>query len=309
MQCDVCHREAVICQPYSGKHLCPVHFTKDFESKAKRTIRSHQWLHPQDQIAVVLGADALSTALLLFLTKLTANRRDIRISAISIDLGVEGCPILEKSAEIVYECGVTLYTGSFIDRYGTTVDKIVQEQGINNAYEICQTLKSNLVAEIAIEHDITGCAYAMTVDDISFGFFSDLLTDKIENTLFSSRSRINTRIIKEIMPFMDIPASEVYLYTQTSGISFKPTFFLPPYIPPCDQRNLPEIQNALNKFSNDHPGSKFALANLASSLTQIAQKQRQNHTCDVCGNSMIEEICSYCEIVTGYSRRHSHENS
>ncbi|WP_422176106.1 hypothetical protein, partial [Methanoregula sp.] len=25
MQCDACRREAVIYQPYSGKHLCPAH--------------------------------------------------------------------------------------------------------------------------------------------------------------------------------------------------------------------------------------------------------------------------------------------
>ncbi len=91
MQCDACRREAVVFQPYSGKHLCPVHFLKDFEAKAKRTIRSHGWLRPGDHIAVVLPGDAAGAALLVFLVNLTENRRDIRLSAITIDHGMSGC--------------------------------------------------------------------------------------------------------------------------------------------------------------------------------------------------------------------------
>ena len=88
MQCTVCRREAIIFQPYSGKHLCPVHFIKDVEAKAKRTIRMHRWLHPKDHIAVALSGDSVSAALLFFLSKLTGNRRDIRLSAITIDPGI-----------------------------------------------------------------------------------------------------------------------------------------------------------------------------------------------------------------------------
>ena len=90
MQCDACRREAEVFQPYSGKHLCPVHFFKDFEAKAKRAIRSHGWLRPGDHIAVVLPGDAAGAALLVFLANLTENRRDIRLSAITIDPGMSG---------------------------------------------------------------------------------------------------------------------------------------------------------------------------------------------------------------------------
>ena len=87
MQCDKCRREAVLFQEYSGLHLCKQHFEADFERKAKHEIRSHHWLVPGDHIAVALSGDANSSALLCFLKKLTSSRRDIQISAISIDEG------------------------------------------------------------------------------------------------------------------------------------------------------------------------------------------------------------------------------
>ena len=106
MQCDTCRREAIVFQPYSGKHLCPVHFLKDFEAKAKRAIRSHGWLRPGDHIAVVLSGDAAGAALLVFLVNLTADRRDIRLSAISIDPGMSGCSAPDLARNVAAACGI-----------------------------------------------------------------------------------------------------------------------------------------------------------------------------------------------------------
>jgi len=82
MQCSKCRNAAIIFQPYSGQHLCRDHFILDFETKAKRVIRKHHWMLPQESIAVVVNGDPADTALLFFFRKLTAHRRDIRISAV-----------------------------------------------------------------------------------------------------------------------------------------------------------------------------------------------------------------------------------
>src|SRR4030043_1868131 len=97
MQCDKCRKTAVLFQEYSGQHLCSQHFEADVEAKAKHEIRRHQWMSPGDHIAVALSGDSCSSALLYFLKKLTANRRDIRISAISIDEGIAGYRFLGDS--------------------------------------------------------------------------------------------------------------------------------------------------------------------------------------------------------------------
>ena len=82
MRCDKCRNEAVLFQAYSGRHLCGRHLVADIEARAKRSIRSHRWMSPGDHIAVVVSGDRKSAALLFFLKKLTAGRRDIRLSAV-----------------------------------------------------------------------------------------------------------------------------------------------------------------------------------------------------------------------------------
>ena len=92
MQCDKCRNEAVFFQSYSGRHLCGRHLALDIETRAKRSIRSHRWMSPGDHIAVVVSGDRKSAALLYFLKKLTADRRDIRLSAVPAcgeDAGIE----------------------------------------------------------------------------------------------------------------------------------------------------------------------------------------------------------------------------
>jgi tRNA(Ile)-lysidine synthase TilS/MesJ len=88
MRCSTCKSAAIIYQPYSGRHLCGDHFILDLEAKAKRAIRMHHWLQPDDQIAVILNGDFASNALLFFLRKLTGKRKDIRISAVTGDGGL-----------------------------------------------------------------------------------------------------------------------------------------------------------------------------------------------------------------------------
>ena len=82
MQCSICHNDPVIYQPYSGQHLCGEHFIASVDAKVKRDIRRHHWLQSNDHIGVLQDGDLPGKVLLFFLTALTRDRRDIRISAI-----------------------------------------------------------------------------------------------------------------------------------------------------------------------------------------------------------------------------------
>ena len=90
MQCDKCRNEAVLFQPSSGRHLCGRHLAADIEVRAKRSIRSHHWMKTGDHIAVISTGDKKSAALLIFLKKLIAGRRDIRLSAIPTGKDADG---------------------------------------------------------------------------------------------------------------------------------------------------------------------------------------------------------------------------
>jgi tRNA(Ile)-lysidine synthase TilS/MesJ len=295
MQCTICRREAIVFQLYSGKHLCPVHFTKDVEVKAKRTIRKHSWMHRGDHIAIALSGDAASTALLFFLSKLTANRRDIRLSAITIDPGIDGYPVLEYASKTAAACGVELFTGSFMERYKMTIDELFKGKECGKVCRFCQVLKKDLIGELAQEYGITSCAIATTVDEIAIEFFTDLLNGTVEHTLFSSSS-IGTKLLPAIQPFIEIPATETNQYANLHSSSFGSCTFLPPCPYAGSSTFAVDAQKELDGYNSKHPATKFALANLAGTLAGIAAVHKPSAMCPVCGGTIRDGICDVCDI-------------
>ncbi len=79
------------------------------------------WMIPGDHIAVALSGDKSSSALLYFLKKLTSNRRDIRISAISIDEGIAGYRDPAYALQIAELLDTECITVSFQENFGITV--------------------------------------------------------------------------------------------------------------------------------------------------------------------------------------------
>jgi hypothetical protein len=100
MQCSTCRNEAIIFQPYSGRHLCQDHLILDLETRAKRAVRMHRGMQPGDHIGVVVTGDSAGNALLFFLRKLTRNRRDIRVSGIITDMN-------RKNHDVTKDPGIT----------------------------------------------------------------------------------------------------------------------------------------------------------------------------------------------------------
>jgi tRNA(Ile)-lysidine synthase TilS/MesJ len=295
MQCSACRREAIVFQPYSGKHLCPVHFTRDLEAKAKRTIRAHGWLRPGDTIAVVLEGDAASAGLLSFLFGLTRNRRDIRLCAITVDPGISGSPVAERARAIAEGTGIPWFTGSLAKRYGITQDCLMQEEGADAAARACRVLTNDLLGEIAESHGVTRCAIATSVDEIAEGFFSDLLTGTPEQTLFSRQS-VGRSGIPVIRPFMEIPAAELDRYGQLHA----PGDFLT--AAPCTGTSglARDANEALATYNHRHQAARFALANLAGTLSGIASDRPS--TCLVCGEPLDAGGCPICAIREKYGR-------
>jgi tRNA(Ile)-lysidine synthase TilS/MesJ len=290
MQCAACRREAVVFQPYSGKHLCPVHFARDFEAKAKRAIRKNRWLLPGDHTAVVLTGDAAEAALLAFLHKLTKDRRDVDLSAIAIDEGTAG----DAGRTVAELCGVELFFGSFAERYGTTRDALIRAEGAGAADRICGVLAGDLAAEIAAARGITRLALATTVDDRALRFFSDLVDGTVEGTLFCPET-LGTARVPVIRPFMDIPRTEVYRYAELCGIAPGEG------VGRADENA--DAAAALAAYDARHPATKFALANLAGTLAGIAGTSRAPHDrCPACGSPREAGRCFACEIREKYTR-------
>jgi len=290
MQCDRCRREAVLFQEYSGQHLCKQHFEADFERKAKREIRSHRWLVPGDHIAVALSGDANSSALLCFLKKLTSSRRDIRISAISVDEGIRGYRDPGIATGIAGSSGTECIRVSFPGRLGITVDEIARRKGIAPSCTYCRVIRNYLLNRTATEHGITKLASGDDLDDVAASVMKNILMGSPEILIHADRT--GTGRIPMIRPFITIPKKEVALYATLHAIGYNQSH--------CPYDNEPfekDIREMLDEFTIRHPATKYALMNLGKNLGSTCSTNADLvHTCERCGEP-ADGICTSCRII------------
>ncbi len=289
MQCDRCRREAIIFQPYSGKNLCKEHFLADAEAKAKRTIRSHQWLRPGDHIAVALSGDKKSSALLFFLKKLTGKRRDIRVSAIFIDEGIGGYRDSSRAREVAGRLETKCHTGSLQEEFGITVDSLAKKKGGNSVCTWCRTLRDTLLVRIASELGATTIAKGRSLDETALSTVEFMLKGEPEQIVSSCRGVPDG--ISWIYPFSHIPADEVDLYADLQGVGFPATG--------CPYGKTPfhlDVKTMLDEYTANHPSTRYAVVNLGETLAGHATSAGGKIlTCRQCG-SVITGNCRTCEI-------------
>jgi len=231
MRCDECRDESVFFQAYSGRHLCGRHLVLDIEKRAKRSIRSHRWMSHGDHIAVLVSGDRKTAALLYFLKNLTADRMDIRLSAVPA-------------------CGTDVRTDS-----------------LSAAMEVAESLRIPCIemplpggSGTSAHERVTKIAMAISLDDIAKGVLRQFLFGDANRLV---RSPLNCGIpLPLICPFITLPSDELDHYWEIAETVIK----LPPDIAGNDTI-AKETGDLLEVYSRRHPATKFALMNLAEQLS------------------------------------------
>jgi hypothetical protein len=230
MQCDKCRNDAVFFQSYSGRHLCDRHLALDIETRAKRSIRLHHWMRPGDHIAVVVSGDRHSAALLCFLKVLTADRRDIRLSA--VPAGGEN-------------------TGTRGGSFAAEVAESLRIPCIGMPPPNCSgTLAPGGVTKIAL---------AISLDDMAQGVLEQFLFGSVGRLMHSPP---DTGRIPVIYPFIAVPAEELDMYWRIRGTGME----LPPGRP-GGSALARETRAQFEDYYRRHPATKYALLHIAEALS------------------------------------------
>ena len=296
MQCNKCRREAILFQEYSGQHLCRHHSEAAVEAKAKYEIRRHRWMVPGDNIAVALSGGKNSSALLYFLKKLTSDRRDIHLSAITIDEGIDGYSDPGCAMRIARALDIECIPVSFLEGFGSTADGIALKKGSGFSRRYCSVLRNFLLNRIATEYGVTKLALGKTLDDGAVSVLENILKGTPERLVgFKQTGR---RKIPHIHPFISIPQKEVELYADH-------------HLDGCNLSGYPykndpfhgDVKTMLNDFALRHPATKFALTNLGKNLAVTCSSiDGLIPFCEQCGEPG-DSICPGCRImneVTAY---------
>ncbi len=281
----------VLFQEYSGQHLCQQHFETDLERKAKHEIRTHHWLETGDHIAVALSGDANSSALLYFLKKLTSRRRDIRISAISIDEGIRGYRDPECANRIARAAGTDCFSVSFPESFGIGIDEITERKGISLSCTYCHVIRNFLLDRKAIESGVTKLAMGDDLDDDAASVLKNILRG--DTDMIARSEQTGSGKIPRIRPFISIPKKEVGLYAAL-------------HIKGYDQSRCPyhngsseeeEVKELLEDFTTRHPATGYALMSLKKNLSDIfCTHSDRVPSCERCGEPS-EGICMNCRII------------
>jgi uncharacterized protein (TIGR00269 family) len=292
MQCSRCRKKVIISQPYSGLNLCRQHFVADFEAKAKRAIRTHRWMESHDHIAVGLSGGPAGSALLFFLKGLTSERRDITLSAITVDEGISGYRDPSVAVKVADSLGVRCVVASFRDEYGTCMDDIAAEKGASDPCLYCRVLRRSLMNRIAREGGITKLALGSTLDDEAESVLVDMVRGDAESLLLRHRTIPGT--VPWIHPFMYIPEPEVALYAR---IHLAHLGSGQERCPHARDTLREDIKTVLDDYTFRHPSAGYSLVRIGERLAEAGEMVATGiETCERCGEP-CSGACGSCQIL------------
>jgi len=261
MQCSKCHRDAIVFQPYSGMHLCGQHLVADVEAKAKKMIRAQGWLRPGDHIAVLLSGDPGSSALLYFLKHLTAQRHDIRISAITVADGTgAGCDI-SRAKRVAASLDTELIEVPLAGDSGTGTGAATGSDpdcASTPPFPPFPPSRSFLPGSVAQQHGITKIAWGLCLDDAAGVVLGSILRGAMDVLVRGNSHEVT---IHRICPFISVTAAEVSLYAALCGFPGEQ----PPCPAPGDELHKDTVA-LLERYTGNHPATKYALLNLGENL-------------------------------------------
>ncbi len=292
MKCQRCSKTAVHYQKYSNAHLCKTHFIADVERKIKRDIRKFKMVERNDRIAVALSGGKDSTALLYVLHKIFGKRKDIELSAITIDEGILGYreKTLSHAIELTGELGIPLTIRSFEDEFGTTLDELTKEKEAA-ACTLCGVLRKNILNKAARELGATKLAIGHNLDDEAQTILMNYLRGDVDR--MTRMSGVLPGMVLRIKPLRSVPEKEVALYGFLNN--------LPVSIDECPYagealRN--EIREMLNNYEIKHPGAKYSLLGgfeIVSRALHLPESQVVR--CEKCGEPSSEAVCKTCMLL------------
>ncbi len=296
MKCQKCSKEAIIFQRYSGLHLCEHHFVINFEARAKRAIRKHQWVEPGDRIAVAMSGGKDSSALLYFLVSQFGKRKDVEIFGISVDEGIGGYrdPMVPES--IAASMGVSFHTVSFSEGYGLTLDEIVEQHGDAISCSYCGVLRRQLLNKTARELGATKIALGFNLDDDAQSVLMNVLRGDLERLI-----RPGTPVeglVPRIRPFGELPEREVALYAHLHLSGFEEQG-----CPYAHNALRADVRTMLNDYSYRHPATKYALLHLGEELAGLGKGISSSlRVCERCGEP-CGDVCRACQILKEFDVR------
>jgi tRNA(Ile)-lysidine synthase TilS/MesJ len=248
IRCDKCGRRAVVRQKYSGASLCQEHFDQDLYRKIREVLRLTRPFSRGARIAVALGGDWASSCLLHSLKAIFERRKDLEITALLVDEGIEGYrpEALDYASRVADMLDIPWIRLSFRGAFGIDVD----DADPKDKCTFCRVGKDALFNYAAVDLRAKALATGETLDDEARAALSICLKGETDQIGRLRRSPCFS-IAPRIKPLSRVPARETGLYARIHGFSGMENR--------CPYARCLPVEKVLSGFEARHPGTRYSL--------------------------------------------------
>ena len=294
--CTYCSADSVYTRDYEGVSFCSKCFRHALEERVRRTITRQDMLRFDDHVAVAVSGGKDSLTLLNLLIKLETHFPMSKITAISVDEGIEGYrdEALEIARKACEKLGVEQVVVSYRDLFGTTVDELSGMHLGQTPCSYCGVFRRKAINRAAVRLGATKIATAHNLDDEVQTVLLNMLHGDPWRVMRSSPVLRDPRgkFLTRIKPLCEIPEREVVLYAYLSGFDFQSVA-----CPHGNEALRNDIRNFLNEMEQKHPGTKFTLQKTTEKLRELLERTApvsQLNECVKCGDPTPHQLCEAC---------------
>ncbi len=297
MRCSKCSAPAVTYIRYNGSHLCRSHLLEFVERRVKKEVRSQLKLEGDVHIAIGASGGKDSQTAVFLLHKILGCRKNVRLTAITVDEGVAGyrAQTIPKVQELCKDLDIEHVIVTFDEVAEMDLDGMVRRTDERDACTYCGVFRRrslNLKAkEIGVDH----LALGHNLDDMAQSILMNFMRGDVERLArLGPHERVQPGLVPRIQPLRAIPEKETLLYAMLSELPFSDAEC--PYAKHA-MRN--EYRNIVDEMEHRHPGTRHSILGSYDRLRPLMRDgfpQSALREC-ACGEPTLNERCKACEML------------
>ncbi len=309
--CDVCGKDAVVEQAYSGRILCGYHLEKSIRKKVAKELRKQLHLNKEKSttVFVAISGGKDSAVLLTLLVELIGMRRDVRIVAGCVDEGIAGYrpPSMQCAIDLCETLGVEFISTSYENLDFHQMDEVVQRLPIISETKdgvsmmpcsYCGVFRRQGINALARQVGADVVALGHNLDDMAQTVLMNMTNGDIDRTLRLAPHTDSPvdGLPPRIVPLRWIPEQEIHLLAMHKEL-------------PLHHEECPYAQGALRwryrdivaQLEQDVPGTRHSLVRMSDNIKQVARQETppvQTHPtkCERCGSPTSGSTCKACDM-------------
>ncbi len=296
MKCSICNEDAVYDSKYSGTQLCGNHLVESVDRRVRSEIRKQMSLGSgRTRIAVAISGGKDSSVALFTLSKILSERKNTELVAVTVDEGIQGYRNsgLESAAALCSDLGIEHRVLSFAEEYNTTLDSMVEKDPGTIPCSHCGPMRRSVMNKLAGSVDADYLALGINLDDYAQSILMNVVRGDYERMHRMAPHYFEKEgMVRRVLPLIRVPEKEALLYAIITGLPYDSSWC--PYFGRA-QRN--SFREAIEKFEDEFPGSRFAILKFAEKLREdsvTGEDKPVVGTCIVCGKPSSSKVCPVC---------------